>query len=368
MKKPIRNSIALVMLAGSLLLLGWSASSCAGGQYLAYDLGFGGAYDINLTRTVTGTSTISGLQRAFSYNGGVMTDLGVLPGMDSSIGYAINEFDNVAGVSFSSTGSGGYPHGFRYKIDTMADVGTLGFHTFANDINNAGIVVGESVKNTVYFPSRAFVAVGGSLTDLGTLGGLYSAASGINNAGTIVGWADRSNGVTHAFSYSGGQMTDLGSLEAGGSSHASDINDSGLIVGWASLAGHDRAFVSDDGGMTMLGTLGGANSLANAVNLYGVIVGNADTGAGETHAFVYNDGVMTDLAPFLSTLGITGFSEALGINELGDIVGSGEDVLGQRHAFLLIAVPEPSVAALVIAGFAGSVIFSRRLRPGVCWR
>ncbi len=366
-KKPIRNSIALVLLVSSVLIFRPS-SSFAGGKYLAYDLGFGGAYDINLARTVTGTSTGSGLQRAFSYSGGVMTDLGVLPGTDSSIGYAINEFDNVAGVSFSSDGSGGYPQGFRYKIDTMAEVGSLGFHTFANDINDAGVVVGESVKNTAYFPSRAFAVVGGVLTDLGTLGGLNSAAAGINNQGVIVGWADNSSAITRAFRYSDGVMSDLGSLEAGGSSHASDINDSGLVVGWASLAGHDRAFVSSGGGMTMLGTLGGANSLANAVNLYGVIVGNADTGTSETHAFVYNDGVMTDLAPFLSTLGITGFSEALGINELGDIVGSGEDALGQRHAFLLIAVPEPSVAALVIAGLAGSAIFSRRLRLGVCWR
>jgi probable HAF family extracellular repeat protein len=284
--------------------------------------------------------------------------------MDSSIGYAINAVGNVVGVSFSSDGSGGYPQGFRYKIDTMADIGTLGFSTHANDINNSGIIVGESVKNEANFPSRAFVAVGGSLTDLGTLGGLNSGASGINSAGTIVGWANRSNGVAHAFSYSSGTMTDLSSLEPDGSSHASDINDLGVTVGWASLDGHTRAFSYSGGTMLSLDTLGGANSLANAVNLAGVIVGNADTSNGDTHAFVYKDGVMSDLAPFLATLGITGFSEALGINDQGDIVGSGEDATGQKHAFLLMVVPEPSTATLLALAFGGAWLNRRRnLQP-----
>ena len=45
--------------------------------------------------------------------------------------------------------------------------------------------------------------------DLGTLGGSYSVAYGINNAGTIVGNRTTSDGVTHAFSPGGGVMTDL---------------------------------------------------------------------------------------------------------------------------------------------------------------
>jgi probable HAF family extracellular repeat protein len=365
MKPPVRKAATRALVSCLLLAFAQAVSSIAGGQYLAFDLGYGRAYDINLARTVAGASTSSGVQRAFSYSAGVMTDLGVLSGMDSSIGYAINESDNIVGVSFSSDGSGGYPQGFRHKIDTMADIGTLGFHTYAYDINSSGIVVGESVKNAAYFPSRAFVAVGGVLTDLGTLGGLNSAASGINSGATVVGWADNSNGVTHAFNYRGGEMTDLGSLEVGGSSHASDINDLGLTVGWASLDGNDRGFVYRDGVMIALGTLGGANSLANAVNLGGVVVGNASTSGGGTHAFVYKDGLMTDLAPYLATLGITGFSEALGINDLGDIVGSGDDVSGQRHAFVLLAVPEPTSASLLVLGIAGWLRFRRRFGPAL---
>src|SRR5579872_5824089 len=50
-----------------------------------------------------------------------------------------------------------------------------------------------------------------SVTDLGTLGGTTSRAYGINNTGTIVGQAYTPT-TRDAFSYSGGVMTDLGTL------------------------------------------------------------------------------------------------------------------------------------------------------------
>jgi len=340
MKSLARKSLSLVLVFCAVQTLLRPGVLFAGVEYVAYDLGYGRAYDINSARTVTGVSDSDGLPRAFSFSDGVMTDLGVLPGMDSSIGYAVNELDNVVGVSFSSDGSGGFPQGFRFKIDTMAGVGTLGLASSAYDINNSGIVVGESVVNEAGFPTRAFAAVGGQLTDLGTLGGSSSAALGINSAGTIVGWADTASGSPHAFGYSAGVMTDLGALEVGGSSYASDINDQGVAVGWASLGRNERAFVYSAGRMIALGTLGGANSVANAINLEGVIVGSATSRNGKTHAFVCQEGRMTDLAPYLAPMGITGDSEALGVNDLGDIVGSGEDSAGQRHAFLLLCLSD----------------------------
>src|SRR6266702_4671168 len=71
------------------------------------------------------------------------------------------------------------------------------------------------------------------LIDLGTLGGNFSVAAGINNKGQVVG---QSNVTTndydhfHAFLYSGGIMHDLGTL---GStySQAYGINDNGQVVG-----------------------------------------------------------------------------------------------------------------------------------------
>ena len=53
---------------------------------------------------------------------------------------------------------------------------------------------------------------GGTMIDLGTLGGTYSYANGINNKGQIVGYSLTASGQDHAFLYSGGKMTDLGTL------------------------------------------------------------------------------------------------------------------------------------------------------------
>jgi probable HAF family extracellular repeat protein len=60
--------------------------------------------------------------------------------------------------------------------------------------------------------THAFLWRDGVMTDLGTLGGFTSAASGINDKGQVVGYSDTptSNGELHGVLWDHGKVTDLG--------------------------------------------------------------------------------------------------------------------------------------------------------------
>jgi len=195
------------------------------------------------------------------------------------------------------------------------------------------------------------------LTDLGTLGGNYSAAYGVNDAGQVVGYGYTTGGDTHAFLYSDGVMTDLGTL-GGRDSYTQGINDTGQVVGYSYTTGNaaEHAFLYSDGTIANLGTLGGRDSLANGINDAGDIIGYSQTTGGVQHAFLYSDGAMTDLNGLIDPdLGWT-LNYASAINNLGQIVGYGT-IGNATRAFLLTptaevpAVPEPATWALMLAGF-----------------
>src|SRR5262245_19038704 len=81
-------------------------------------------------------------------------------------------------------------------------------------------------------------------------------------------------------------VTELGTL-GGAQSGALAINGAGQVVGSADVDGlHRHAFRwSPGGGMEDLGTLGGPTSCATAINAVGLVVGYADLPNGTTHAF-----------------------------------------------------------------------------------
>ncbi|HEY7314840.1 MAG TPA: DUF3466 family protein [Gemmataceae bacterium] len=109
------------------------------------------------------------------------------------------------------------------------------------------VIFGVLIVAMVSFPSSAKAEY--VVTDLGTFGGTVSSASGINDAGQVVGTATTSDNTSHAFLYSNGTMTDLNSLLPSNSGFsylvaATAINDNGQIVGYGlTTSGQYDAFL-----------------------------------------------------------------------------------------------------------------------------
>jgi probable HAF family extracellular repeat protein len=180
--------------------------------------------------------------------------------------------------------------------------------------------------------------------DLGTLGGTSSFASAVNASGQVAGGSYTAAGDQHAFLWQNGNMTDLGTL-GGSFSAAADINTGGQIVGGSrTTAGStvNHAYVwtptianGTSGSMTDLGTLGGASSVAQAINNHGAIVGASYTAGGAYHPFVWENGVMYDLDTLLpANSGWATEFYGLDINDNGQIAGTGL-FNGVQRAFLI---------------------------------
>ncbi|HZW32870.1 MAG TPA: DUF3466 family protein [Isosphaeraceae bacterium] len=225
-------------------------------------------------------------------------------------------------------------------------------------------------------PQHAYLSNGGTVTDLGLLGGSspaatvipgawanetwvnptlqgpQSAATAINDAGQIVGTSSLPNGISHAFLYSAGKMTDLGGLPGYNFTTATAINASGAVVGYSTNSAvapgvPTSAFLYSDGKMTNLGDLpgGGNYSVALGINSQGTIIGDSNG-----HAFVYQNGVMTDLNNLVPTSSGFRLSMAQYINDAGQIVVQGIDSRGVLNEYLLTPTGMPAPVAPELTG------------------
>ncbi|MGD0283903.1 MAG: PEP-CTERM sorting domain-containing protein [Dissulfurispiraceae bacterium] len=106
--------------------------------------------------------------------------------------------------------------------------------------------------------------------------------------------------------------------------------------------------------MTDLGTLGGTDSHALGINASGPVVGYVDTtGNAAYHAFLHSGSTMIDLNTLIDPFSGWRLLQAYDINDAGQIVGFGYNGSGQRHAFLLTPVPEPSTVILLAFALLG---------------
>ena len=232
----------------------------------------------------------------------------------SSSATAINGNGTITGSSGS--------HAFVYSGGTMTDLGTLGGTASEGEgINTAGAVAGYSTLTDRTY--RAILYSNGRMVSLGTLGANYSVAYALNDAGQVVGSSITANNLSHAFLYSAGKMIDLGTLggnQPGWSTTAASINSLGHVVGYSYLASGDfHGFLYANHEMHDLGTLGGSWSQAFAINDSEQITGQAYLpGNAKAHAFLYSGDSMTDLGA------LNQYSSGLAINGSGVVVGNAD--------------------------------------------
>ena len=240
-------------------------------------------------------------------------------GVAGSMPAGINNRGEVVGYYTS----GDAVRAFVYSSSGFVDLGTLGGgYSRAHGINDLSVVVGaaeDAAGNT-----RAFAYADGRMSDLGTLGGTNSSAAAINNNGQIAGVADSADG-SFAFRFTpGAGMENLGTLPGGGNSRAEGINNAGIVVGGAVVSDTPtppfHAFLFESGAMIDLDSQNSPFSVGQAINDSGDVVGWINAGFGIDHAFLYSDGTMTDLR----TLSGFGTSLAYDINNNGQIVGWSE--------------------------------------------
>jgi probable HAF family extracellular repeat protein len=196
----------------------------SGGVLSALPANISEARGINNDGTIVGSAGFLdgagfNVRRAVTYAGGVLNNLGLLPGNDGE-------------------GSDGY------------------------GINNAGIAVGAvEVGGAPNRPTDPFIYSGGVMQNLGNIGGVFSEARAINESTQVVGvlggpYLDDGNLYpAKAFVWHAGVLQTLGELAPNGNSIAYDINNGGQIVGSAVTADGERAFLYAGAAMVALDTL-----------------------------------------------------------------------------------------------------------------
>ncbi len=324
--------------------------------------------------------------RAVLWKEGDIRSLGTFGGNHSVAGN-INSKGQVTGVALNAvpdpfslfdlflfgSSNGTQTRAFLWENGDKRDLGTLGGpDAFAGFVNELGEVMGFSYRNSTPNPTTGiptldpFLWRNGQMIDLGSLGGTLGGVTALNNRSQVIGQSNLAGDqISHPFLWEREKLTDLSTETIGGSpTIANAINDAGDVVGAGSFPGRPfDAYLWRDGVATDLGSLSGdCYSQAFAINVASRVVGQSySCDFTSARPFLWEDGEMADLNTLIRDDENFRLVEVLAINDRGEIAGiglppgcSGQSVCG--HAFVLIPFDGEDAASAVPDEASGSSI------------
>ena len=304
--------------------------------------------------------------RAVRWKDGQIKNLGTLGG-NHSFASAINNRGQIAGFALNKIpdpyslfdfGILGFTGGtqtraFLWQGGQVQDLDTLGGpDAWANFVNERGQVAGYSYTNSTPNQTTGVPTAdpflwtkGAGMIDLGTLGGTFGFAVGLNDRGQVIGQSNLAGDQSFdPFLWDGTELIDMFTAGIGGNFlFANSINDAGEVVGAAAFQDHPfDAAIWHNGVVTDLGSLpGDCFSQAFVMNSHGQIAGNSATCDGNTiRAALWEDGQVSDLNTLIPSNSGLLLVESNAINDLGEIAGNGFPAgctdFSCTHAYVLI--------------------------------
>jgi probable HAF family extracellular repeat protein len=364
-------------------------------RYTLTDLGpagnpFSQATGLNDSGLVTGLDTASdGTQHALAWYWGTLTDISQpgLGGPNSAAG-GVNKFGQIIGIAetaandpnkenFCVYGTGKQCLTFLWDFGVMTPLPTLGgTNSTYGAINNLGEVAGIAETNqstscntgvaangtgpqVLNFEAVVWGPAAGQIRELSPLpGDTVGMAIGINDGGQAVGASGscantvvpgfaaaphavlwERDGTPHSLPSLGGSEPDTTVLGAG--TFGCSINNAGIVAGQATLSDNKtwHPVLWQDGIVSDLGVLqGDLVGIAAGINNRGEVVGASVSApgpaTGNPRAYVWRNGVMTDLNSLVPATSPLYLLTAFAINDSGEIVGFGATDDGDLHGFL----------------------------------